>query len=72
MLPVLYLEQDLGVNMKSKYEIIIEQYPELNERDFDPIFGKIEIRDDSDGFGDYIARWDYEEAMPKGLVLGKK
>ena len=49
-------------------EIIKESYPELTDADF---VDKIQIRDDSDDFGQYIAKWDYSKPIPKGLKLGK-
>ena len=39
-------------------KIIIEQYPELTDEDFDPIRGKIKLRDDGDGI-QYLAKWQY-------------
>lgn len=55
----------------SKYEKIIEAYPELLElsnRDRDAVF---KCRDDSDGFGDYVEFWNYDKPLPDGLVVGK-
>ena len=45
-------------------------YPQLTDADF-ARFGTIELRDDSDGQGAYIDKWEYSEPMPKGLKLGK-
>jgi hypothetical protein len=53
------------------YEQIIEAYPELILSDFYPIDGVILLQNDSDGLGDYIAKWDYSKPIPKGLKLGK-
>jgi hypothetical protein len=54
----------------SPYEQIIEAYPELeNSSSF--IDGTIILQNDSDGVGDYIAKWDYEQPIPDGLTLGK-
>jgi hypothetical protein len=54
----------------SIYETIIQQYPELIEsKSF--INGNIILRNDSDGLGDYIEEWNYEQPIPKGLKLGK-
>lgn len=39
------------------YEKIIRLYPELANYDF--IFGDIRLQNDSDGKGDYIAKWDH-------------
>ena len=52
------------------YEKIIEQYPELTNSYlfFD---GTIILQNDSDGVGDYIAKWEYSQPIPDGLTLGK-
>ena len=34
-------------------------YPELKDLDFDPIRGTIQLQNDSDGNGDYIAKWEH-------------
>jgi hypothetical protein len=52
------------------WEIIIAAYPELTDVDFAP-HGCIELRDDSDGKGAYIAKWEYTKPIPAGLKLGK-
>ena len=41
------------------YEKITAVYPELTEQDFDFVFGTIRLQNDSDGRGDYIAKWDH-------------
>jgi hypothetical protein len=38
------------------YEKIISLYPELTERDFLTV---ITLQNDSDGKGDYIAKWEH-------------
>jgi hypothetical protein len=38
-------------------EKIIALYPELEEYDF--AFGAITLQNDSDGKGDYIAKWEH-------------
>ena len=53
------------------WEQIISVYPELTDADFDSEFGVISLRDDSDGFGAYIAKWEYSKPIPNGLKLGK-
>ncbi len=55
------------------YEQIIAAYPELTiTKDYDPFMkGPIELRDDADGLGVYIAQWDYTKPIPDGLKLGK-
>ena len=52
------------------WEKIIAVYPELTDADFAP-HGCIELRDDSDGLGAYIAKWEYSKPIPAGLKLGK-
>jgi hypothetical protein len=52
------------------WETIKETYPELTNEDFGN-HGTIELRDDSDGLGSYIAKWNYEKPIPQGLKLGK-
>ena len=39
------------------YEKIIAIYPSLTYQDFSPFMGSIELRNNSDGKGDYIAFW---------------
>lgn len=52
------------------YETIIAAYPELsNSNEF--IYGTIRLQNDSDGLGDYIAKWEYSKPIPDGLTLGK-
>jgi hypothetical protein len=51
------------------YKIIIAQYPELTPLDFSS--GSIELRDDSDGQGSYIAKWEYSKPIPDGMKVGK-
>jgi hypothetical protein len=41
------------------YEKITAIYPELTEQDFDFVFGTIRLQNDSDGRGDYIAKWEH-------------
>ena len=55
----------------SLYEIIKETYPGLTDNDFDKFDGSILLRNDGDGLGDYIAKWEYSKPIPKGLKLGK-
>ena len=51
------------------YEIIIDTYPELSDIH---LFDKyIILQNDSDGVGDYVAKWEYSEPLPEGLTLGK-
>jgi hypothetical protein len=41
------------------YEKIIAMYPSLVDADFAPIRGTIFLQNDSDGKGDYIAKWEH-------------
>ena len=40
------------------YEKIISIYPQLTSEDFNPR-GTIQLQNDSDGRGDYIAKWEH-------------
>lgn len=56
----------------SLYDKIIAALPEL--ADMPSEFqhkGSITLRDDSDGLGEYIERWEYSKPIPDGLKLGK-
>jgi hypothetical protein len=53
------------------YEQIIAVYPELTDADFIPIRGCINLRDDSDGQGAYIEKWEYSKPLPDGMKVGK-
>ena len=52
------------------WQIIMNEYPELESKDFHPEKGVIHLHDDGDGI-DYIKKWEYSEPIPKGLKLGK-
>lgn len=54
----------------SLFDEIIAIYPELTDNDFLPN-GVISLRNDSDGVGDYIEKWEYSKPIPEGLTLGK-
>jgi hypothetical protein len=41
------------------FEKILKIYPTLTLEDFIPSSGTIELRNDSDGKGDYIAKWEH-------------
>jgi len=58
----------LGAKM-DLYEQIMATYPELPQNVFTK--GIIVLRNDSDGVGDYIEKWEYTEPIPDGLSLGK-
>lgn len=55
----------------SLFEEITAAYPELTDNDFNPVSGSIMLRNDSDGEGDYIAKWEFSKPIPSGLKLGK-
>ena len=40
-------------------EKIKRLYPSITDDDFSPLFGTILLQNDSDGKGDYIAKWDH-------------
>jgi hypothetical protein len=48
----------------SLYEKIKQLYPSLTDADFNPITGTILLQNDSDGKGDYIAKWEHP-TLPK-------
>jgi hypothetical protein len=50
------------------YEKIISIYPEL--ADFDFASGVITLQNDSDGKGDYIAKWEHTLPRPTDEQLG--
>jgi hypothetical protein len=53
----------------SLYDKIIALYPELKDYNF--AFGDIRLQNDSDGKGDYIAKWDHPTlAKPTDEQLG--
>jgi hypothetical protein len=41
------------------FEKIIKLYPQLTDADFSPIGGTILLQNDSNGKGDYIAKWEH-------------
>ena len=41
------------------YDKIIKIYPELTPSDFAALGGTILLQNDSDGKGDYIAKWEH-------------
>jgi hypothetical protein len=46
------------------FEKLFKIYPELTVADFSPFGGTILLQDDSDGKGDYIAKWEHP-TLPK-------
>jgi len=53
----------------SLYDQILEAYPDIDTSVFDKRV--IILRNDSDGVGDYIEKWEYSQPIPEGLTLGK-
>ncbi len=49
------------------YEELIAELPEL-ENSVELKRGTIELRNDLDGSGDYIAKWEYSKPIPKSLA----
>ena len=45
--------------MMSLFDKIKTIYPSLTDVDFHPIFGTIVLQNDSNGQGDYIAKWNH-------------
>jgi len=41
------------------YEKILSIYPSLTHEDFNGASGTIRLQNDSDGKGDYIAKWEH-------------
>ena len=52
------------------WEKIIDSYSEISPTDDFQLLG-IYLKDDSDGKGAYIAKWEYVKPLPEGLKLGK-
>ena len=53
------------------YNKIKQLYPSLTDTDFNPITGTIALQNDSDGKGDYIAKWEHPTlARPTDEQLG--
>jgi len=45
--------------MMTLYKKIIAIYPSLTNADFGSLISPIKLQNDSDGKGDYIARWEH-------------
>ena len=54
----------------SLWQEIINLYPELTDFDFGRN-GCISLRDDSDGHGPYIEKWEYSKPLPESMKVGK-
>jgi hypothetical protein len=59
------MDQEL-IMAKSLYQQLIEIYPEL-ENSEELIKNVVYLRNDSDGTGDYIAKWEYSKPIPDSL-----
>lgn len=53
----------------SLFDEIKTTYPELTDDDFAD--GVIILQNDSDGAGDYIAKWNFNKPLPEGMKVGK-
>jgi hypothetical protein len=54
------------------FEQILGALPELADKTEEfGLRGSIELRDDSDGQGAYIAKWEYSKPLPDGMKVGK-
>ena len=54
------------------YDDLIAALPELADKPEEFLLtGSIRLRDDSDGLGEYIEKWEYQKSLPKGFKLGK-
>jgi len=51
------------------WQKIHETYPEMQSRNFEEF--NIVLRDDSDGQGAYIEKWEYTKPLPEGMKVGK-
>ena len=54
------------------YDSIVAALPELDNSEEFGHGGSINLRDDSDGTGEYIARWDYSKPIPTALKSYKR
>jgi hypothetical protein len=52
------------------YDKIMSLYPELTNDDFNIMTGTIQLQNDSDGKGDYIAKWEHTLPRPTDEQLG--
>jgi len=53
------------------WQQITDVYPELADNNFAAFTKQVILRDDSDGVGAYIEKWEYSKPIPAGLKLGK-
>jgi len=50
-------------------ETIYAAYPELQDADL--LAEGIQLQDDSDGKGAWLAKWEYSQPLPNGMKVGK-
>jgi hypothetical protein len=55
----------------SLYDEIIAVYPELANDETLWLDKVIVLRDDTDGEGAYIEKWEYSKPIPDGMKVGK-
>ena len=49
------------------WQKIVEVYPELVDNDFAVFHKEINLQDDANGAGAYIAKWEYSKPIPASL-----
>jgi hypothetical protein len=54
------------------YDLVIAEFPELATMDNEFARGSIELRDESDGTGAFIAKWEYSKPLPESLKKYKR
>ena len=52
---------------KSLFELVIQEFPEIADNKDPLIDGRIVLQNDSDGTGDYISSWNYEQPISESL-----
>jgi hypothetical protein len=54
------------------YDDLIAALPELADKPEEFLLaGSIRLRDDSDGLGEFIEKWEYIKPLPNGFKIGK-
>jgi hypothetical protein len=55
------------------YNLVIAEFPELAKMDAEFLTrGSIELRDELDGTGAFIAKWEYSKPLPESLKKYKR
>lgn len=57
---------------KTLFEKVLEAFPELADNMAIFMDGTIILQNDSDGTGDYIAKWGYKSPLPESLASYKR